>query len=408
MLDFENISKRFTDLKELVNLSDDELKKILEPKQVSYAELEVDGKKIPAWRIISNQALGPAKGGIRFHPEVDEEEIKTLSFWMSLKCSLLGLPYGGSKGGLKFDSKNHDEKFLEKVSRSYIDAFYKNLGEDKDIPAPDVYTNSETMAWMLDQYEKNIGEHQSAMITGKPVELGGLALRSDSAAKGAHIIIEQIIKNLDLEKENLTIAIQGFGNVGLNVAKILYAENFKIVAANDSQGGVYNKKGIDMHELIKFKEEYGVVSSYAENKAISNEDLLELDVDILILAAFENQITEKNVSNIKAKHILEVANGPVNYNADKILFQKGIMVWPDILVSSGGVVVSYFEWSQNKTGNILDEAHLSDLLNSKMTRSFHDVYNEYLRLDKKIDVRSAAYILALNRIIKAERLRGNL
>lgn len=405
---FENIVKRFTDLKELVNLSDEELKKILEPNQISYNELEVDGKKFPAWRIVSNRALGPGKGGIRFHPEVSEDEVKSLSFWMSLKNSLLELPYGGAKGGVKFNPKGQDEKFLEKVSRAYIDSFYKVLGENKDVPAPDVYTNPQVMSWMLDQYEKNIGEHQPAMITGKPVELGGIALRSDSTAKGAYLIIDEIVKTLDLNKRKLTIAIQGFGNAGLNVAKMLYAENFKIVAVNDSQGGIYNSAGIDINELIKFKEEYGVVSAYSKNKAVSNKELLELDVDILILSALENQITEDNASNIKAKHIVEIANGPVNYNADKVLFNKGIMVWPDILVNSGGVVVSYFEWSQNKTGNILDENYLAKLLNAKMIRAFNNVYNQYLSLDKKVDLRSSAYILALNRIVKAERLRGNL
>lgn len=405
---FENIVKRFTDLKELVNLSDEELKKILEPNQISYNELEVDGKKFPAWRIVSNRALGPGKGGIRFHPEVSEDEVKSLSFWMSLKNSLLELPYGGAKGGVKFNPKGQDEKFLEKVSRAYIDSFYKVLGENKDVPAPDVYTNPQVMSWMLDQYEKNIGEHQPAMITGKPVELGGIALRSDSTAKGAYLIIDEIVKTLDLNKKNLTVAIQGFGNAGLNVAKMLYAENFKIVAVNDSQGGIYNSAGIDINELIKFKEEYGVVSAYSKNKAVSNKELLELDVDILILSALENQITEDNASNIKAKHIVEIANGPVNYNADKVLFNKGIMVWPDILVNSGGVVVSYFEWSQNKTGNILDENYLAKLLNAKMIRAFNNVYNQYLSLDKKVDLRSSAYILALNRIVKAERLRGNL
>ena len=405
---FENIVKRFTDLKELVNLSDEELKKILEPNQISYNELEVDGKKFPAWRIVSNRALGPGKGGIRFHPEVSEDEVKSLSFWMSLKNSLLELPYGGAKGGVKFNPKGQDEKFLEKVSRAYIDSFYKVLGENKDVPAPDVYTNPQVMSWMLDQYEKNIGEHQPAMITGKPVELGGIALRSDSTAKGAYLIIDEIVKTLDLNKKNLTVAIQGFGNAGLNVAKMLYAENFKIVAVNDSQGGIYNSAGIDINELIKFKEEYGVVSAYSKNKAVSNKELLELDVDILILSALENQITEDNASNIKAKHIVEIANGPVNYNADKVLFNKGIMVWPDILVNSGGVVVSYFEWSQNKTGNILDENYLAELLNTKMIRAFNNVYNQYLKLDKKVDLRSSAYILALNRIVKAERLRGNL
>jgi glutamate dehydrogenase (NAD(P)+) len=405
---FENIVKRFTDLKELVNLSDEELKKILEPNQISYSELEVDGKKLPAWRIVSNRALGPGKGGIRFHPEVCEDEVKSLSFWMSLKNSLLELPYGGAKGGVKFNPKECDQKYLEKVSRAYIDAFYKVLGENKDVPAPDVYTNPQTMSWMLDQYEKNIGEHQPAMITGKPVELGGIALRSDSTAKGAYLVIEQIVKNLDLKKKNLTIAIQGFGNAGLNVAKMLYAEDFKIVATNDSQGGIYNSDGINIDELVKFKEEYGVVSSYSKNKSISNKELLELDVDILILSALENQITKDNVSNIRAKHIVEIANGPVDYNADKVLFEKGVMVWPDILVNSGGVVVSYFEWSQNKTGNILDEEYLAKLLNTKMIKAFNSVYNQYLSLDKKIDLRSSAYILALSRIIKAERLRGNL
>jgi len=405
---FENIVKRFTDLKELVNLSDEELKKILEPNQISYSELEVDGKKLPAWRIVSNRALGPGKGGVRFHPEVSEDEVKSLSFWMSLKNSLLELPYGGAKGGVKFNPKECDPKYLEKVSRAYIDAFYKVLGENKDVPAPDVYTNPQTMSWMLDQYEKNIGEHQPAMITGKPVELGGIALRSDSTAKGAYLVIEQIVKNLDLKKKNLTIAIQGFGNAGLNVAKMLYAEDFKIVATNDSQGGIYNSDGINIDELVKFKEEYGVVSSYSKNQAISNKELLELDVDILILSALENQITEDNVSNVRAKHIVEIANGPVDYNADKVLFEKGVMVWPDILVNSGGVVVSYFEWSQNKTGNILDEEYLAKLLNIKMIKAFNSVYNQYLSLDKKIDLRSSAYILALSRIIKAERLRGNL
>lgn len=405
---FENIVKRFTDLKELVNLSDEELKKILEPNQVSYNELEVDGKKFPAWRIVSNRALGPGKGGIRFHPEVSEDEVKSLSFWMSLKNSLLELPYGGAKGGVKFNPKGQDEKFLEKVSRAYINSFYKVLGENKDVPAPDVYTNPQVMSWMLDQYEKNIGEHQPAMITGKPVELGGIALRSDSTAKGAYLVIEQIVKHLNLEKKNLTIAIQGFGNAGLNVAKMLYAENFKIVATNDSQGGVHNPTGINIDELVKFKEQYGVVSAYSQNQTISNKELLELDVDILILSALENQITEENVANIKAKHIVEIANGPVDYNADKVLFEKGVMVWPDILVNSGGVVVSYFEWSQNKTGNILDEKYLAELLNVKMIRAFNNVYNQYLSLDKKVDLRSSAYILALNRIVKAEKLRGNL
>lgn len=405
---FSNIISRFNDLKPLLNLKDEDISYLLEAKQVSYSELDVDGKKIPAWRIISNKALGPGKGGIRFHQDVSEDEVKSLSFWMSLKNSLLELPYGGAKGGVKFNPKEHNDDFLEKVSRAYIDSFYKVLGENKDIPAPDVYTNSQNMAWMLDQYEKNIEEHQAAMITGKPVELGGIALRSDSTAKGAYIIISQLVKTLSLKNENLKVAVQGFGNASLNISKMLFSDNFKIVAVNDSKGGIYNENGINITELIKFKEEYGLVSAFSENEAISNQDLLESDVDILILGALENQITKENAHKIKAKYIIEIANGPIDYNADKILFEKNILVLPDILANSGGVVVSYFEWNQNKTGNILDEDYLARLLEKKMIKAFHNVYNKYLEFDKKIDLRTASYILALNRIIKAEKLRGNL
>lgn len=405
---FDNIIKRFDDLKSLINLNEQEVEYLLTPKQISHSEIEVDGKKFPAWRIISNRALGPGKGGIRFHPEVSEDEVRSLSFWMSLKNSLLELPYGGAKGGVKINPKEYDNVFLEKVSRAYIDAFYKVLGQDKDIPAPDVYTNPQTMSWMLDQYEKNIGQHQPAMITGKPVELGGMALRSDSTAKGAYIVISELVKTLDLNKKDLSIAIQGFGNAGLNVAKMLFADDFKITAVNDSQGGTSNNDGINITELVKFKEEYGIVSTFSENKAISNDELLESEVDILILSALENQITEKNADKIKAKYIIEIANGPVDYQADKILFEKGIIVVPDILANSGGVLVSYFEWSQNRTGNILDEKYLSDLLQEKMVRAWNNVYNKHLEFDKKIDLRTSAYILSVERIVKAEKLRGNI
>jgi glutamate dehydrogenase/leucine dehydrogenase len=405
---FDNIIKRFDDLKNVINLNDQEIDYLLTPKQVSHSEIEVDGKKFPAWRILSNRALGPGKGGIRFHPEVSEDEVRSLSFWMTLKNSLLELPYGGAKGGVKINPKEYDNVFLEKVSRAYIDAFYKVLGQDKDVPAPDVYTNPQIMSWMLDQYEKNIGQHQPAMITGKPVELGGMALRSDSTAKGAYIIISQLVKTLDLNKKDLSIAIQGFGNAGLNVAKMLFADDFKITAVNDSQGGTFNSDGIDINELVKFKKEYGIVSTFSENKAISNDELLESEVDILVLSALENQITEKNADKIKAKYIIEIANGPVNYQADKILFEKGVVIVPDILANSGGVLVSYFEWSQNRTGNILDEKYLANLLEEKMIRAWNNVYNKYLEFDKKIELRTSAYILSVERIIKAEKLRGNI
>jgi glutamate dehydrogenase/leucine dehydrogenase len=405
---FQNIVSRLNDVKVLMALKDEEIKYLLEPQKVSSAQLRIDGQEFSAWRIISNQALGPGKGGVRFHPGVNEDEVKSLAFWMSLKNSLLGLPYGGAKGGIQFNPKERDEAFLEKVSRAYIDAFYQVLGQDKDIPAPDVYTNSQTMAWMLDQYEKNIGEHQPGMITGKPVELGGITLRSDATAKGAYFVISELTKTLGIEDKELTVAIQGFGNAGLNIAKMMYDGNFKIVAVNDSKGGIYNRAGIDITELVKFKEEYGVVSAFSDHQAISNDELLESEVDILILGALENQITKENAKNIKAKYVVEIANGPTSYEADKILFEKGIIVVADIVANSGGGLVSYFEWSQNRTGNILDEEYLVKLFKNKMVQAFHNVYNKHLEFNKKIDLRTSAYILALDKIVKAEKLRGRI
>jgi glutamate dehydrogenase/leucine dehydrogenase len=405
---FDNIVKRLNDLRDVMDLREEDIEYLTKAQKISSANLKVEGKKIPAWRIISNQALGPGKGGIRFHPDVSEDEVKSLAFWMSLKNSLLQLPYGGAKGGVQFNPKEESPEFLEKVSRAYVDAFYKVLGENKDIPAPDVYTNSETMAWMLDQYEKKIGEHQPGMITGKPVELGGLELRSDSTAKGAYIVISQLIKTLELESSGLKVAIQGFGNAGMNIAKMLFVDDVKVLAVNDSQGGIYNKEGINITELIKFKKEYGLVSAFSDHQALSNDELLESDVDVLILSALENQITKKNADKIKAKYIIEIANGPISYEADKILFDKGILVVPDILANSGGVVVSHFEWSQNKLGGILEKDYLAKLFEKKMIRAWHDVYNKYLDLEKKKDLRTSSYILSLERIIKAEKLRSNL
>ena len=408
MSTFDNILARVREVQKLENLSEDAFNLLTTPARVSQADLEVDGQKYPAWRILSNQALGPGKGGIRFHPDVCEDEVKSLAFWMCLKNSLAGLPYGGGKGGVKFDPKTTDAKTIEKISRAYIQSFYKVLGQDIDVPAPDVYTNGKIMSYMLDEYEKLVGHHEPGMITGKPLELGGSILRGDATARGGYIVIKELVTKLIGDRPGLKVAIQGFGNAGSFVAKMLAFDGFTVVAASDSQGGIYNEKGLNVEELIKIKDAGGQIRDYKDGQTITNSAVLELPVDILILAALENQITEINADHVQAKYILELANGPITYEADKILFTKGIQVVPDILANSGGVIVSYFEWSQNRTGNILDNEYLSGLLIKKMQSAFTAVYEKYLEHDKKIDLRAAAYIIAISRVLAAEKYRGNL
>jgi len=264
------------------------------------------------------------------------------------------------------------------------------------------------MAWMLDEYEKKTGRHEPGMITGKPLELQGCSLRGNATASGGFIIIQEMTKDLKLGKESLKIAIQGFGNAGLNLAKMLQKDGFKIVAVSDSKGGIYNKAGLNIGQVVEIKAQSGSVAKYPNGTEISNQDLLELPVDILILAALENQITENNADNVKANYIMEIANGPITYQADKILFTKKIMVVPDVLANSGGVIVSYFEWAQNKTGNILDKKYLEELLKQKMVSSWKKVFAAYKERGKQIDLRTVAYIIAIKRILAAERLRGRV
>lgn len=408
MATFDNILSRLQDIKEIENLNDKEIELLSTPKRVKAAELEVDGQKYPAWRILFNDALGAGKGGIRFHPDVCEDEVKSLSFWMAIKNSLAGLPYGGGKGGVKFDPKTTDKATMEKISRAFIDEFYPVLGQDIDVPAPDVYTNSQVMAWMLDEFEKKVGHHEPGMITGKPIELGGSVLRGDATARGGYIVIKEMAKTILGADQGLKVSVQGFGNAGLNIASMLAADGFKIVAVSDSKGGVYDENGLDIPRLVGIKENGGTVQELESAKKITNEELLETPADIMILAALENQITAANAERVSARCIVELANGPIDYAADKILFNKGIMVVPDILANSGGVIVSYFEWSQNRTGNILDNDYLSDLLVKKMKSSWEAVYAKFQEKESKIDLRLAAYIIAINRILAAEKYRGRI
>lgn len=405
---FADNLKRLQEVQEISGIRDEEMKVLLEPVQNKYVELEVEGEKYPAWRILYNRALGPGKGGIRFHPEVSEDEVKSLAFWMTLKNSLADIPYGGAKGGVKFNPKGLSEQKLEAISRAYARAFAPYLGQDKDIPAPDVYTNGKIMSWMLDEFEQAVGHHEPGMITGKPVELGGIKMRGDATAQGGYIVIKEMVSKFLAGKEKLSFAVQGFGNAGSFIAEKLAADGFVMVAASDSSGGVYQAQGLDVNKLAQFKQGAGSLINYEAGTKISNAELLETEVDILILAALENQITEINADKIKAKYIVELANGPVNFAADKILAGKGTLIVPDILANSGGVITSYFEWAQNRTGQILDEEYLRGLLDKKMKTNWAAVYEKYLAAENKITLRQAAYWLAITRILAAEKYRGRI
>lgn len=405
---FADNLKRLKEIQTIAAISDREMNALREPVKVNYADLEIGGRKYPAWRIVYNQALGPGKGGIRFHPEVSEDEVKSLAFWMTLKNSLADIPYGGAKGGVKFDPKAVDRKELEEVSRKYIDSFYEYLGQDKDIPAPDVYTNGQIMAWMLDEFEKKVGHHEPGMITGKPLELGGIALRGDATAQGGYLVTKEMIAKFLDGRKGATITVQGFGNAGLFMAEKLYQDGFKVIAVSDSRGGIYQESGLDIDKLAAFKNSGHAVGDWTEGKKISNAELLELETDILVLAALENQITADNAPQVKAAYIIELANGPITYDAEKILAQNKIIVVPDILANSGGVIVSYFEWAQNRTGQILDEEYLRQLLSKKMKTNWERVYNKFQEHEQGITLRQAAYILAVQRILAAEKSRGRI
>lgn len=404
---FQDNLERLQALASLDGISSEDLALLSKPALVSKTELEVGGNKYPAWRILYSHDLGPGKGGIRFHPEVSEDEVQSLAFWMTLKNSLADIPYGGAKGGVKFNPKQVDKKELEAISRAYARAFQPVLGQDKDVPAPDVYTNSQTMAWILDEYESIVGHHEPGMITGKPVELGGLKLRSDSTAQGGYFIAQEVVKEFLTGKEakDIRVAIQGFGNAGLFMAEKLFVDGFKIVAISDSRGGILKEDGLDVAALSVFKAGGKSVSDFDQGQVISNEELLESDVDILILAALENQITAVNADKIKAKHIIELANGPIDLAADKILDEAGKVIVPDILANSGGVIVSYFEWAQNRTGQILDEDYLKNLLEKKMRTNWGRILSLY-KEKNNISLRQSAYILAVRRILAAKHWRG--
>lgn len=370
------------------------------PVRMDDGRLEI----FTGYRVHHNDVRGPMKGGIRFHPQVSLDEVKSLAFWMTIKCAVVGIPFGGGKGGVIVEPKHLSRMELERLSRGYIKAIANFIGPDTDIPAPDVYTNAMIMGWMMDEYSQIVRHISPGVITGKPIPLGGSQGREDATARGGYHCIKELERLRQWDPKNITVAVQGFGNAGQFIAELLYKDGYKIVAISDSKGGIYRPQGFDIPSIIHVKRNSkelqavyceGSVCQLVDAKNITNDELLELGVDILIPAALENQITEHNAARIKAPYILELANGPTTMAADEILFQLGKLVIPDILANAGGVTVSYFEWVQNRMGFYWSLNEVHQRLEEIMLREFNNVYAQMEK--HNIDMRTAAYIHALNR-----------
>ncbi|KPV56371.1 glutamate dehydrogenase [Paenibacillus sp. A3] len=361
-------------------------------------------KVFTGYRAQHNDAVGPTKGGVRFHPDVTEEEVKALSMWMSIKCGITGLPYGGGKGGIQCDPRSMSFRELERLSRGYVRAISQLVGPTKDIPAPDVFTNSQVMAWMMDEYSRIREFDSPGFITGKPLVLGGSAGRESSTALGVTIVMKEAAKIAGIEIPGSRIIIQGFGNAGSFLAQFLHEAGAKVVGISDAYGALYDPEGLDIPALLDKRDSFGTVTPYFKSQQITNKELLVQECDILVPAAIENQLTEENAPDIKARIVVEAANGPTTLKATEILTNCGILLVPDVLASAGGVVVSYFEWVQNNQGYYWSEEEVQDKLEKILTTSFHNVYRT--STDKKVDMRLAAYIVGLKRVAEAIKWRG--
>ncbi|MDH5695521.1 MAG: Glu/Leu/Phe/Val dehydrogenase, partial [Dehalococcoidia bacterium] len=356
-------------------------------------------------RVQHNNARGPCKGGIRFHPEETIDVVRALATWMTWKCAVADIPFGGGKGGVICNPKEMSSGELERLSRGYIDAIWEFIGPDRDIPAPDVYTNPQIMGWMMDEYSKLKGYCAPGVITGKPLGIGGSLGRGDATARGGIYTIIEAAKHLDIDLPTTTVAIQGYGNAGSNASILMHEiTGAKIVAVSDTKGGIYNRQGLDPNRVLQHKTETGSVIDFPQAENISNDQLLELGVDILFPAGLETVLTEKNASKIRAKIVAELANGPTTPEADKVLYHNGVFVIPDFLCNAGGVTVSYFEWVQGLNRYYWDEDEVHQQLSKKMTNAFQAVLAEHLK--RKVSMRVAAYIVAVARVAEAMKLRG--
>jgi len=360
-------------------------------------------KVFTGYRAQHNDAVGPTKGGVRFHPDVNETETNALAIWMSLKAGIVDLPYGGGKGGIVCDPREMSFRELENLSRGYVRAISQFVGPTKDIPAPDVFTNSQIMAWMMDEYSRMDEFNNPGFITGKPIVLGGSHGRESATAKGVTICIEEAAKKRGFELKGARVVVQGFGNAGSFLSKFLHEAGAKVVGISDAYGGLHDPEGLDIDYLLDRRDSFGTVTTLFKN-TITNKELLELDCDILVPAAVQNQITKDNASNIKADIVVEAANGPTTMEATKILTERGKLLVPDVLASSGGVTVSYFEWVQNNQGYYWPEEEVEEKLYEIMQKAFETIYNT--AQTRRVDMRLAAYMVGVRKMAEASRYRG--
>ena len=406
---FEIAMQNFDTAADKLGLEENMRNRIKHPARAMIVSVPVrmdDGniRRFEGYRVQHSTMRGPAKGGVRYHPQVNLDEVKALATWMTWKCAIVGIPFGGGKGGISCNPKEMSPAELERMTRRYIIEIMPIIGPEKDIPAPDVYTNSQTMAWMMDTFSMNIGYAVPGIVTGKPLEIGGSLGRESATARGTVYTAESAAKYIGLDLSKATCAVQGFGNAGSIAAKLISELGTKVIAVSDSQGGIFSSNGLDPDAVIKHKKETGSVLGFAGSEDITNEELLIIDCDVLIPAALENAITEKNASDVKAKIIAEAANGPTTPEADRILEEKNVFIIPDILANAGGVTVSYFEWVQNVQHLFWKEEEINERLKTIMDKAFASVM-EY-KEKYKVYMRIAANMLGINRVAAAAKVRG--
>jgi glutamate dehydrogenase/leucine dehydrogenase len=414
---FENAMQQLKNAAEVANINKDTIELLKSPQRIHEIAIPVkmdngELRTFRGYRVQHNNARGPYKGGVRFHPAVDIDEVKALSFWMAIKCAVVDIPYGGAKGGIEVNPKDLSDRELEELSRGYVRGLYLEIGPKIDIPAPDVYTNEQIMGWMMDQYSRLKGYTVPGSFTGKPVAIGGITARATATARGGFVLLERIAEKLNKKPKDLKIAIQGFGNAGQIFAVLANEAGYNIVGLSDSRGAIISKKGkrIDVAKIIELKNKKGKiycdksVCDSREYQEATNEELLEMNCDVLVPAAIENQITNKNVDKIKAVTIIELANGPTTPEADEVLYEKNVTVLPDVLANAGGVTVSYFEWLQNMQNTSWSESETNRKLAQIMIESYNNVCATAKKYD--IDYRKASFILAIERIESAMQGRG--